>query len=214
MSTTKLGLFQGACQVVGARKIASLTEDRLSRRELDGVFARGGIRTCLKAGQWNFAMRAAMLDYSPSIEPDFGLRRAFDKPTDWVRTCGVTSDEYFRSPLTEYMDEAQIIYADLDTIYVRFVSDDTGYGMDYSKWPEDFARYVEAWFGLQIHDRVVNNAGKKEELKKDIKKLLTEAKARDAMDEAAVFLPSGSWVAARRGGRSRSDRGNPNQLIG
>lgn len=212
--TSKLSIYQGACAAIGSRKLASLTEERLTRRELDGVFSRGGIRTCLKQGQWNFAMRTARLDYSTSVEPDFGLRRAFDKPTDWVRTCGVASDENFKSPLTEYVDEAAFWYADLDEIYVRFVSDDTDYGMDYSKWPEDFARYVEAWFGLQIHDRVVNNANKKEQLKDEVEKLLKAAKARDAMDEAAAFLPPGSWSSARRGNAYRRDRGGRGQLIG
>lgn len=211
--TTKLSIYQGACAVIGARKIASLTEDRLTRRELDGVFSRGGIRTCLKQGQWNFAMRTLKLEYSPSIEPDFGYRRAFDKPTDWVRTCGVASDEYFRAPLTEYVDEAAYWYADPDEIYVRFVSDGADYGLDYSKWPEDFTRYVEGWFGLQIHDRVVNNANKKEQLRDEVKRLLVEAKSRDAMDEAASFLPQGSWSSAR-GGRLRGDRGNRSRLIG
>lgn len=211
---SKLSIYQGACAAIGSRKLASLTEDRLTRRELDGVFSRGGIRTCLKQGQWNFAMRTVRLDYSPSVEPDFGLRRAFDKPTDWVRTCGVASDEYFKCPLTEYVDESEFWYADLDEIYVRFVSDDTDYGMDYSKWPEDFTRYVEAWFGLQIHDRVINNANKKEQLKDEVKKLLAGAKARDAMDEAAAFLPQGSWVSARRANAYRRDRGGRGQLIG
>lgn len=212
--TSKLDIYRGACQFIGARKIATLTEDRLTRRELDGVFERGGIRKCLKTGQWNFAMRTVRLDYSPSIEPDFGLRRAFDKPTDWVRTCGVAEDEYFKSPLTEYMDETGYWFADLDVIYVRFVSDDTQYGLDYANWPSDFTSYVEAWFGLQIHDRVVNNANKKEQLKEEVRKLLVEAKSRDAMDEAAAFLPQGSWTRSRRGSRSHNDRGNPNQLIG
>lgn len=204
--TSKLTIYQGACAAIGSRKLASLTEDRLTRRELDGVFSRGGIRTCLKAGQWNFAMRTVELDYSPSVEPDFGYRRAFDKPTDWVRTCGVASDEYFKCSLTEYVDEAAFWYADLDTIYARFVSDGNDYGMDYSKWPDDFTRYVEAWFGLQIHDRVVNNANKKEQLKDEVDKLLKAAKARDAMDEAAAFLPAGSWSSSRRGSNYRRER--------
>lgn len=212
---SKLTIYQGACAAVGSRKLASLTEDRLTRRELDGVFSRGGIRKCLKMGQWNFAMRTVRLDYSPSVEPDFGYRRAFDKPTDWVRTCGVASDEYFKVPLTEYADEAAFWYSDLDTIYVRFVSDGLDYGLDYSKWPDDFTSFVEAWFGLQIHDRVVNNANKKEQLKDEVDKLLKAAKARDAMDEAAASLPPGSWSQSRRGHNSfRRDRGSRGQLIG
>lgn len=211
--TSKLSLYQGACAAIGCRKIMSLTEDRLSRRELDGVFDRGGVKTCLQAGQWNFAMRTLMIDYSPSVEPDFGYRRAFDKPTDWVRTTGMCSDGHFNVPLTQYVDEGAYWYADLDTIYVRFVSDDTEYGFDYSKWTEKFARYAESWFGLQVHDRMVNNAEKKELLKKDVKKLLLEAKATDAMDEAAAFLPQGSWSSARRGG-SRRGRSSPGDFGG
>lgn len=212
--TSKLSLYQGACAAIGSRKLVSLAEDRLSRRELDGVFDRGGIRTCLSMGQWKFALRTARLDYSPSVEPDFGYRRAFDKSPDWVRTAGVCEDELFNSPLTRYVDESAFLFSDLDTIYVRFVSDDALYGLDFAKWPESFTRYVEAWFGLQVHDRVVNNAAKKAEIKKDVKSLLVEAKAVDAMDSAASFLPAGSWSTSRRGNASRSDRGSRDRLIG
>ena len=209
----KLALYQGACAVIGVRKVMSLTEDRLSRRELDGVFDRGGIRSCLRRGQWNFSIRTVRLDSSPSIEPDFGYQYAFDKPTDWVRTVGMASDEYFTSPLTRYEDESGYWYAGADPLYVRFVSDDVLYGMDYSKWTDDFARYAEAWFGLQVHDRLVNNAEKKELLKKDVKRLLLEGKSSDAMDEPTRFPPAGSWSSAR-GSRSRGERGSRSRLIG
>ena len=78
----KLALYNGSLALLGARKLASLTENQLSRRELDGVFSRGGIRTCLQLGQFNFAIRTVQLDYSPSVEPPFGYTHAFDKPTD------------------------------------------------------------------------------------------------------------------------------------
>jgi hypothetical protein len=211
---TKLSLYQGACAAIGVRKIMTLTEDRLSRRELDGVFARGGVRSCLRRGQWNFSIRTIRLDSSPSIEPDFGYQYAFDKPTDWVRTAGIAADENFLVPLTQYEDEAAHWYSDIDPIYVRYVSDDVEYGLDYSLWPEDFSRYAEAWFGLQVHDRLVNNAEKKELLKKDIKRLLVEAKSSDAMDEPSRFIPAGSWSTSRRSGDSRRDLGSRRNLIG
>jgi hypothetical protein len=209
----KLTLYQGACRVLGVRKIMSLTEDRLSRRELDGVFDAGGIRKCLRRGQWNFSIRTIRLDSSPSIEPDFGYQYAFDKPADWVKTVGMASDEYFVSPLTQYEDEAAYWYADIDPIYVRYVSDDEEYGLDYSKWTDDFSAFAEAWFGLQVHDRLVNNAEKKELLKKDVKRLLLEGKSSDAMDEPTRFPPAGTWSSARAG-RPRGDRGSRRNLIG
>lgn len=212
--TTKLSLYQGACALLGARRLLSLTENQLSRRELDGIYARGGISSCLRMGQWNFAMRTIQLDYSPSIEPEFGYPRAFDKPTDWVRTCGLCSDDRFKEPLLDVVDEAGHWFSELDTIYVRYVSSDTSYGMDYSLWPENFARVVECYFAKETCLRLTQSASLKEELEVSFKKLLKEAKATDAMDEAASFPPTGSWVRARRSGGGRRDRGNRGSLLG
>jgi hypothetical protein len=211
--TTKLSVYQGACALLGTRRLASLTENQLSRRELDGVFARGGVRTCLQMGQWNFAMRGISLSYSPSITPGFGYNRAFDKPTDWVRTCGLCADEYFRDPLLDVVDEAGYWYAGLDTIYVRYVSDDTAFGMDYSLWAENFTRVVEHYFAKETCLRITQSASLKESLEGDFKTWLLKAKSTDAMDEATGFPPEGSWARARRGGRTR-ERGNRGQLIG
>jgi hypothetical protein len=51
------------------------------------------------------------------------LRGAFAKPTDWVDTSAVCQDEYFRVPLLQYADEVGYWFADLDEIYVKYVSD-------------------------------------------------------------------------------------------
>lgn len=213
--TTKLSVYQGACALLGIRKLASLTENQLSRREFDGVYARGAIKTCLQMGQYNFAMRTRQLDYSPSVEPQFGYRRAFDKPTDWVRTCGLCCDEYFREPLLDVVDEAGYWFADLDTIYVRHVSDDTSYGMDYSLWPENFSRVVEHYFAKETCLRLTQSQSLKDGLELDFAKWLLKSKSTDAMDEAASFPPEGSWVRARRGNhQGRRDRGSRGRLIG
>lgn len=209
----KLALYNGSLALLGARKLASLTENQLSRRELDGVFSRGGIRTCLELGQWNFAMRTVQLDYSPSVEPSFGYSRAFDKPTDWVRTCGLCADAMFREPLLEVADEAAFWFATLDTIFVRFVSDSTDYGLDYSKWPENFSRVVEHHFAIGVCMRLTQSQQKKNELELAQKIWLARAKSSDAMDEATTFPPESSWTRARRG-NSRRDLGSRTRLIG
>jgi hypothetical protein len=212
--TSKLSIYQGACALLGTRRLASLAERQLSRRELDGVFERGGIKSCLQMGQWNFATRGVELSYSPSITPAFGYNRAFDKPTDWVRTCGLCSDEFFREPLLDVVDEAGHWYSDLDTIYVRYVSNDTQYGMDYSLWPENFTRVVEHYFAKETCLRLTQSASLKESLETEFKRWLLKAKSSDAMDEATSFPPRGLWVRARRGSRGGDDRGNRGSLIG
>jgi hypothetical protein len=120
-------LYNSALTICGERTLASLTEDREPRRLLDLVWDNDGVKTCLEGGQWKFAMRTIRIDFSTTITPDFGYKRAFEKPSDWCATSALCSDEYFSSPLTEYVDENNVWYAELDEIYVRYVSDDSAY---------------------------------------------------------------------------------------
>lgn len=165
-------------------------------------------------GSWNFAIRSAMYDYSPSIEPEFGFRRAFNKPEDFVRTAGVCEDEYFRCTLAEYNDEAGFWFADLDVIYVRYVSDDEQYGGDLSLWPPNFTAFVEAWFALQIAPRLTGSETAKALTQRDVDKLLKKAKATDSQEEAIGTRTEGEWSRSRRGNNRRYDRGNRRTLIG
>lgn len=202
---TQLALYNEALRLLGERKLASLSESREPRRLLDDVWASGErIDYWLEQGQWNFAMRTVEIDYDPTIEPTFGYRRAFAKPTDWKRTAGVASDEYFNSPLTKYTDEAGYWYADLDTIYVRFVSNGASYGADLTRWPQSFVRYCAADMAKDICEKLTQNATKFQVMERAVRKALTEARSRDAMNEGAAFMPQGSWVTSR--GRTRNGR--------
>lgn len=215
MSTSRLKLYNGALLLCGDRSLASLTEEREPRRLLDEVWNDGGVRYCLEQGQWKFAMRSARMDYEPSIEPDWGPRRGFTKPTDWVATSAVCQDEFFRTPLLQYWDEVGYWFADLDQIFVRYVSDDTTYGADMARWPASFTDYVKAYFASRIvrkmpGDRVDDICHHRTGV---MARALLIAKNKDAMAGPATFAAQGSWNAARAGSGSR-DRGNRGSLIG
>lgn len=208
MAADKLSLYNGALRFLGKSRLASLSDDVEGRYLLDAVWDDRYLRRVLEQGQWNFATRTVRADYSPSVEPPFGFKRAFDKPTDWVRTVAVAGDEFFRSPLTarEYRDEAGFWFSDLDVIYVGFVSDTTDYGGNLAIWPETFTAWVESWMGLQIAPNVTPSQSNLEALGKKSKHLLRDARSKDAMNEGAAFPPMGSWSRARTAGSS-SNRG-------
>ena len=124
----------------------------------------GGVRYCLEQAQWHFAMRSSRLDYNPAIEPDWGLPYAFDKPTDWVSTSGVFEEEFMRTPLTNYADEVDYWWAELDQIFVRYVSDDAAYGSDLAKWPATFTDYVKAYFASRIVRKLPGGQDKVEDI--------------------------------------------------
>lgn len=220
MATDRLKLYNGALMICGQRQLASLSENVEGRHLLDNVWNDGGIDFCLSQGQWRFAIRAQLLDYSTSITPDFGLRRAFEKSTDWILTSAVCQDEYFKVPLLQYTDEAGVLYSDLDQIYVKFVSNDTGYGGNLALWPPSFTEYVKHYFAAKIIGKLSADETRRAALLTRRTGLLDQslenARNRDAISEPTRFLPSGSWARARGGGRSgpRSDGGNINSLIG
>lgn len=196
--TTQLDLYQGALLELGERRLVALTDETESRRALDDVWKDGDLRDyLLSQGLWNFAIRSVELTYSPSITPGFGYQFAFDKPVDWVRTAGVSADEYFSSPLNEYYDESQYWFCDHETIYVRYVSKHVDYGYDMSQWPSSFVRWVETYLASRVALRVTGSSKVRDDMFDLQNRMLVEARSRDAMNEAAGRVPVGSWVRAR-----------------
>ena len=213
--TTQLDLYNKALLYAGERFLGSLTENREPRRLLDHVWSTNGVRYCLERGQWNFAMRTVQIDYDAGVEPSFGYSRAFSKPSDWVLTSSVCADEFFRSPLTRYWDEAGYWYSDLDTLFVRFVSSDAAYGLNINAWPDSFREFVEVHFATKIILKLSNSDTELERLTKLREKLLTTAKSRAAMSEPTSFPARGAWSLSRNRFPNRRDGGGTTgNLIG
>lgn len=201
MTATKLSLYNQALMLSGARSLASLTENRESRRVLDQVWDDGAVEYCLEQGFWEFAIRTQMMTYDPSITTEFGYRYAFLKPDDYIRTYAICSDDNFDCPIIRYSDEDAAWFTDYDTIYIQYVSNDTDYGYNYSAWPETFNYLVQLCLATQICERLSQNASKKERLDKAYKKALIDARSKSAMNKPARFTPPGSWSSARNRGR-------------
>lgn len=214
--TDQLSLYNGALALLGQRKLASLASTDEGRPYLDDAWNEGAVNACLEEGQWNFATRTLMLQSNPAIEPDFGFQRAFDKPADWIRTVGLASDGYFRCRLNDEgaKDEGDYWYADVDPIYARIVSNDSSYGNDLSRWPMSFVNFVESYLALKICPRITKVANQRDAIAKVYQKALLKARGKDAMNEGTAFPPMGGWSSARRGGRSRLDRGSRGSLTG
>lgn len=210
---SKLSIYNGALNVIGERQLTSLTEDREARHKLDDVWDNDFVNRVLEMGQWNFAARTVELEASPSVTPSFGYQYGFDKPSDFIRTMKVANDEYFVVPLTQYSDEAKWWFADIETLYVQYVSNDSQYGGDLSLWPFNFTEMAEHYMAYKVAPRLIGLDLDSDTLLAKWKMMLREAKAVDAMEAPADFAPTGAWANARRGYRS-GQRGKRNKLIG
>lgn len=220
-TATRLSIYNGACAAIGERMLMPASpganysaETRESRRALDDIWDRGGVRTCLSFGLWKFATRGIQWNFNPDFKPPFGYQCAFNLPSDWVRWQAVCVDPYMTVPLLQYTDEGSFFFCDLQMLWVSYISDDPNFGMNMAMWPDNFQRYVEAYFGAAIALRVTGSKETLAEASATRDTAMKKAKSTDAMNEATVMLPPGNWRQARHGRRQNLDRGNPYSLYG
>jgi hypothetical protein len=226
VATTRLKIYNGALLACRARAIASLSVNEEARHLLDLVWDDGGVRYCLERGQWKFAMRASQLYPETSITPPWGYQNAFAKPTDWVDTSAVCQDEFFRAPCLRYSDEIGYWFADIEPIYVKYVSDDPAYGTNLANWPVSFTEYVKLYFASRIVGKIAQDknviieimgSDGSGQVRGRLAETLKTAKNRDAMAGPTTFPAQGSWTRARQGSGGRGplgDGGTTGSLIG
>lgn len=205
--TTLLRVYQEALRFMGERRLTSITEARDARYHLDDAYT-DALQYCLEQGLWNFAMKAAVLDPSDSIDPEFGFTFAYTKPSDWVRSFLMAANEFFYPLLTgsELFDEAGYWYANFDPLYVKYVSNSAVYGGNLTLWPQTFATYVSSRLAVMTAPSIADASDQKMDMLFGIeKRARVDARSKDAMNEGPLFPPQGSWASSRRGNaRSRA----------
>lgn len=211
---TRLSIYQDALLYAGERAIATLSDDDEGRYLLDQVWNNSGLDACLEEAQWYFAMKTIQIDYDPGFSPDFGYAHAFDKPTDWLRTVNLASDEFFRNPELRYNDEAGYWFCDEETLYVRYISNDPAYGNNLALWPRSFTEFVACHFASKIVLKLSNDDERLTKLigtdgKGGLRQhLLLTAKSKSAAADPTQFPAQGWWTKARMRGGNRRDGGN------
>ena len=215
MAGDQLTIYNDALRLTGERRLATLTDATEARRLLDDAWVDGP-GYCLEQGEWNFAMRTMQAEFDPGITPPFGYTCAFDKPADWVRTSAVAFDDRFNVPITQYADEAEFWFADPEIIFIRYISNDPSYGLNKSKWPVTFCKFLSAYLAREIAPKLTSSKEIMDRAEKAMGFYMKRAEATNAMNLPTTFFPAGSWVRSRWGrfGSGRRDRGNPNSLYG
>ena len=211
---SKLRLFNGALAEIGHRRVVDTGEAVEAGRELVAVYDQV-VDECLSVGDWNFAVESVKLAADTGVTPNFGFTEVFAKPSDWIRTVAVSEDEYFSFPLLHYYDDVNFWSSDNTPIYVRYVSNDTGMGLELTRWPPSFSRYVELELASRVCYRLTQNSSLLERIEKRRDMARKRALNEDAINEPQPkFFPPGSWTQSRAGRIGRGDRGSRNSLTG
>lgn len=211
---TKLSVINAALVELGNERITDTGEDIKAARETSAAWDQV-VSECIASAHWNFAMETIKAVADTGVTPEFGYTEVFAKPADWVRTSAVSEDEYFTYPLLHYYDDANFWSTDVSPVYFRYVSNDTGLGLDLTRWPAKFTRFVSLELANRICLALTQNNALNEKIGRDRDKARKEAKNIDAMDEPnPKFTPPTSWTMARWGRSSGRDRRRSGSLFG
>lgn len=211
--TTKTVLYNAALRHIGERKLSSVTEATEPRYVLDDAYTTL-IDFLLMQGFWKFSLRTSQLTYDSAVTVTFGYPKAIAKPTDFIRTHKLCSDEYLKTPVLEYNEDNGYWYAHEEDIYMSYVSNGASYGADLTAWTPSFNKYAELYLATQIAKRLAPSVDLNA-LQRDTSIALAEALGKDAMEGPTEFLPRGGWSNSRsNGSRSTRDRGSRSNLTG
>lgn len=202
---TKLSLWNDALRAIGDLRLASLTEDVEARYVLEDAWD-GVVEFMFTEGLWNFATVTQAITADLGTPPIPGWDYTFDKPVGWLRTIAVSITSQF-SEEALYRDEGGRLYANVDTLYIRFISNAKAVDDQISNWPPSFANAVSAYLAKECAGRLSGSDSKAEDMAVNYKIALASAKNKDAMDQAHVYLRPGNWIRAMRGSASTRDRG-------
>jgi hypothetical protein len=197
----QLSLYNAALGYLEERTLASLSENRESRRALDSYWTSVP-QYCLEQGLFRFAKRVVQIDASTTVTPAFGYISAFTIPSDWIRTVVISTSPDLDPPLLQYNEEAGYWYANATPLYCSYISNDPLYGLNVGAWPQSFADYVALRLARKACKRVT---GKVELLNGPQGIIAQEDKARrvtkanDAMNDPPGLPPVPFWARARRG---------------
>lgn len=199
MTASKKSLYNGALRRLGEQKLDTVTDNVPQRKHLDTIWGEDPVQLMLEMYKWGFARKTLEWNYNSALEPDFGYQYVFDHPSDYVSLVEISADEYFRVPLRDYIADNDYWFCEHQTIYIRYVSNGSSYGKDYSKWTKLFENMVAAYMAQQLALALNKSNSDMERLEKEMDKLKKEAKSLDAREQPTKFPPQSSWARARRG---------------
>jgi hypothetical protein len=194
----KLSVFNDALLMLGSQPLQALTDNTPPRKALDAAWVDAPYYV-LEEGLWNFALRTVELSADPDVTPRLGYQYAFSQPEDYVNTAGISAFPSIDPTLENYAHEAGYWHADVDPIYVRYVSKDAQYGLDLGAWPLNYSKAVAAYLAFEVALVVNNGRTDRTEAFQLYQDRLKKAKAKDAMKQAAKRLPEGRWTRSRTG---------------
>lgn len=203
LTTAWFQVYNDALYCMGVPQLISVNDDSDRRVALDNVLNQGAVEYLMENTQWHWSNTTRRIDYNPSLEPEWGYRYGFDKPSDLERVAGVFTDEYQQSPLRDYQDEGDYIFAEIQTIYLSYIV--APMLTDPTLWPAYFRKMLAGYLAKEaapaIQGAIANLAEARYEERRRV------AINNDAVSQPPRKIANSNWTRARTNFSTR--RGRP-----
>lgn len=154
MAVTKLSLYNDALQLLGERRLASDTEDREPRYDLDNLYDNGGIDYCLEVVKPRYATEFEQLTgAAPTADVTWDFQVPL--PADFIAIFdeidgkpAVYRDGRAESPITRFQRESTYLLMDEQNPWVRYIIQHTDPQL--ADIPVSFGRVISAYFAREL----------------------------------------------------------------
>lgn len=195
----RLSIYNRALAMLGERALASLTENQPSRHALDLQWAPA-LQFMLEQGLWKNSLRTVEIAPDGDFEAQFGFENVFSLPEDFVDIAMMSATGDMKDPIRDYeIEAASRLYASVEYVYLQYVSNSASYGLDLAAWPEAMVSALVAYLAFLVGPSVTNGRTDKGDAYSIFERRLSEAKRKNAMQNAAKEMPRGRWSRARAG---------------
>lgn len=185
-TVSEVSISNLAMQLLGAKRIVSLTEDSRNARACNNCYEI--LRDAeLEAHPWGFAVQRAVL--APDVTaPLFDYLYAFTWPSDALRILPPR-----RYPLDWLMEGRKILTNDGNTLQVRYLKRIT----DPAQFHSTFVLALAARMANHMCEEITQSNQKKADAEKAYKEAIAMARKMNAFAKTAVEDIEDPWVSVR-----------------
>ncbi len=190
-ATTKTGIINRGLQLLGSQSINSLSENsngaKVMLRAYDSIFLSE-----LRKNTWNFAIKRANLP-ADATSPIFGKARYFPLPGDFLALA--PEETTLRDPKRrDFNIEGLSIVSDEDSpLAIRYVSS----SITESNFDALFAEAMSHALAVATCEEITNSNTKLSNLSSMYENIVSQAKKRNAIENAPVKSPTCTWISVR-----------------
>lgn len=97
----------------------------------------------------------------------------------------------------DYEYQTNVIYANVDTIYLQYISNSAQFGGNLARWPAAFSQFAQAYMAVQAQPTIVNSDSVAAKLEKELIIAERVALTSDGLNKPIQVNPIGRWNKAR-----------------